>query len=577
MDLDPRRSLVARLFWSMAAFGVTVGLVFPPVVSPFVDFKEGKFSAFFLLCMVAGVCVGAFGFLLVRIILLRQVTAVSEQIGTLANGQGKHLASRIEFQSNDELGRLIDQFNRLIDRLQSTGMHIMDVADTLAAVSVRTRERTLTLAGGLDEKTTLMSGTEESVGKLEQNFKNIDDCLRQLQASSNESRSAVQSQVSQIEQVSEKVDDLHRQCRLNSETTGSAAEAVKKTAAHSQDLTLSLTESAAGMTEMDQTLREIQHNLKETSRLSEQVTSNAESGRQATSLTQEGMNRILESIGLSAGVIQSFSVKVKEIAAIAMLIDEVTDQTNLLALNAAIIAAQAGDHGRGFAVVAGQIKKLADKTSLSTREIGSLVQSFHDQARRAIKATDESKELASQGVALSQQSYDSLGSILGSADGSHLQIQAIEKSVKEIAMTSRYLSETLEGIAGKAKEISRASVEEEANLTDANNAIEGTRLVAGSLADLSREQLTASRKIREQTEKINQLTNDSYASVSLGEEETGRLSSIVESVLNLFERERKTTIELEEEGARLMEQHRHLAAEAKRFSSMDREEEKNPV
>lgn len=70
-------------------------------------------------------------------------------------------------------------------------------------------------------------------------------------------------------------------------------------------------------------------------------------------------------------VVQTVSA-MKQIANKISVVDDIAYQTNLLALNAAIEAARAGVHGEAFAVVAAEVRRLAERSSLASREISGL-------------------------------------------------------------------------------------------------------------------------------------------------------------------------------------------------------------
>jgi len=116
-------------------------------------------------------------------------------------------------------------------------------------------------------------------------------------------------------------------------------------------------------------------------------------GALSTNLTSverisDNLQKMSEKTVETASSVDHLNERTNEIGGIVKLIKEIADQTNLLALNAAIEAARAGEQGRGFAVVADEVRKLAERTSTATSEIGQLVSAIQKETS-AVKALVE--------------------------------------------------------------------------------------------------------------------------------------------------------------------------------------------
>jgi methyl-accepting chemotaxis protein len=182
--------------------------------------------------------------------------------------------------------------------------------------------------------------------------------------------------------------------------------------------------------------------------LSSSVQSNATHASEASDVTQNTSQEAAVSgdkMDETVEAIQGIEKSSKAIAEAVAIITDIADQTNLLALNAAIEAARAGEHGKGFAVVADEVRKLAERSATSAKEITDLL-------RVSIQQVDN-------GVTLSNDAGLALKKIVTDIQKVSEQLKEISSATQEQAATMEENASIVESNAAASEELA-ASAEE---------------------------------------------------------------------------------------------------------------------
>lgn len=180
------------------------------------------------------------------------------------------------------------------------------------------------------------------------------------------------------------------------------------------------------------------------------VTHNEELARQGNFNVSQNMavtENVVNTVNSSVSIVSQLNRSIQKIDQISAVIKEIAGQTNLLALNAAIEAARAGEQGRGFAVVADEVRKLAERTSLSTIEISGVINSIRAEVNESVLAMNKIETEVQAGTTLSQQTGDALQKIVDAASNATALVSSIVLSTKEQASATEDVANNLEGIS----------------------------------------------------------------------------------------------------------------------------------
>ena len=459
------------------------------------------------------------------IIISRSITTpLSIMTNSLSNISIGDLNRDVSQEIKDSLSKRGDEFGTAGRSLAEAEQYMQGMAQAANAIAQNNLTVNVTAKSAKDELgnafAKMIAGLQKVIGQVADSANSVASAAAQLAKASEQSGEATSQIAITIQQVAKGTTEQTQGVTKTASAVEQMSRAIDGVARGAQEQATAVTKASQVASRISTAIEQVTSNAQAVTRDSAEAARYSRDGAKTVKETISGMEVIRTKVGISATRVQEMGTRSEEIGAIVETIEDIASQTNLLALNAAIEAARAGEQGKGFAVVADEVRKLAERSSLATKEIAGLIKGIQKTVSEAVVAMKESASEVEAGVVRANSAGEVLNNILGAAESVYKQAEEAGSAAARVSAAAGELVGAVDSVSAVIEENTAATEEMAANSTELTQSIE-------NIASVSEENSAAVEEVSASTEQVSAQVEEVSASAASMMEMAKNLQQIV--------------------------------------------------
>ncbi|HNO86439.1 MAG TPA: methyl-accepting chemotaxis protein, partial [Anaerolineales bacterium] len=448
-----------------------------------------------------------FGFVISRSIAipLGVVTQMAQalSVGDLVRNMSDAEKDKVRLR-RDEIGMIGKAFDALISYMQNMGASATAIANNDLTIAVSPKSEKDELGNAFSR---MITGLRDAVGQVAESASAVSSAASQLASASEQSGDAARQIATTIQQVAMGITQQTTGVTKTSASVEQMNRAIDGVARGAQEQATAISKASQVTSRISTAIEQVANNAQSVTRDSAEAAAHSRNGAVTVQETIAGMEAIRSKVGLSATKVEEMGTRSEEIGAIVETIEDIASQTNLLALNAAIEAARAGEQGKGFAVVADEVRKLAERSSLATKEIAALIKGIQKTVNEAVGAMKASASEVEAGVERANSAGVVLEKILVAAESVYKQAEEAGNAASKVSVAAAELVESVDAVSAVIEENTAATEEMAANSSELTQSIE-------NIASVSEENSASVEEVSASTEEVSAQVEEVSASAT---------------------------------------------------------------